>query len=232
MRRPAGNAAGSDVAHVPHLLVAGPWNEARIDVTSEQQRHVTAVLRREPGSPVSYTDGAGLVGEGTWTGADIERGAETTTPVPVASLTLAVAPPDSKERVRWLVEKSTELGVARIRWLRTRYGQGRVPRPDKTRAWMQSALEQSRRSRVTVVDSDWSELDDLGEFVAADQTGHEFRPTGSVTVAIGPEGGWAPSELPPAVSLVSLGDGVLRTETAAIGAAAVFGAHFSGAPKQ
>ncbi len=185
------------------------------------------MLRREPGSPVSYTDGAGLLGEGTWTGIDIERGAEASTPAPIASLTLAVAPPDSKDRVRWLVEKSTELGVRRIRWLRTRFGQGRLPQSDKAQAWMRSALEQSRRSRVTVVDSDWSVLADLGEFVAADQTGSPFRPEGSITVAIGPEGGWAPSELPTATPLIALGDAVLRTETAAIGAAAVFGSYVS-----
>ena len=212
--------------------MAAPWNDVRIDVTPEQRRHITAVLRREPGSPVSYTDGSGLIGEGTWTGVDIERGAETSTPPPIASLTLAVAPPDSKDRMRWLVEKSTELGVARIRWLRTRFGQGRLPRPDKAQAWMQGALEQSRRSRVTVVDSQWSELGDLGGFVAADRTGGPFRPEGSVTVALGPEGGWAPSELPHTAILVALGDGVLRTETAAIGAAAVFSASFSGAPNQ
>lgn len=220
------------MAHVPHLLVVGPWHGARIDVTPEQRRHITAVLRREAGSPVSYTDGSGLVGEGTWTGAAIERGAEASTPEPIASLTLAVAPPDSKERVRWLVEKCTELGVERIRWVRTRFGQGHLPRPDKAQAWMQSALEQSRRSRVTVVDSDWSELDELGDFVAADRTGDTFGPRESTTVAIGPEGGWAPGELPPATTLITLGDSVLRTETAAIAAAALFGANFSGSANQ
>lgn len=214
------------MAHVPHILVVGPWDGAQLDVTPEQRRHLVAVLRRDPGSPVSYTDGAGVFGEGTWTGTGIERGAETSTPPVAASLTLAVAPPDSKDRVRWLVEKSTELGVGRIRWLRTQYGQGRLPRPDKTLAWMQGALEQSRRTRVTIVDSDWSDLGGLGEFIAADRGGQPFRPDGSITVAIGPEGGWAPSELPATVSRVALGDGVLRTETAAMGAAAVFGATF------
>jgi 16S rRNA (uracil1498-N3)-methyltransferase len=215
------------VAHIPHLLVARPWHDGRIDVTPDQHRHLTTVLRRDPGSPVSYTDGAGVIGAGTWTGVYIERGTETSEPEPPASLTLAVAPPDSKERIRWLVEKSTELGVERISWLRTRYGQGRPPQSRKAQAWMKSALEQSRRSRVTVVDSDWMDLSDLGEFVAADQTGRPFRPEGSVTVAIGPEGGWAPTELPPTTPVVSLGVSVLRTETAAIAAAAVFGAHFS-----
>jgi 16S rRNA (uracil1498-N3)-methyltransferase len=193
-------------------------------VAPGQHHHVEKVLRREPGSTVSYTDGAGRLGEGTWTVAGVERGDEISVPEPSASLTLAVAPPDSKERIRWLVEKCTELGVARIRWLRTHNGQGRPPRPDKAHAWMQSALEQSRRTRVTLVDSGWSTLDDLRDFVAADQAGTRFRPTGSMTIAIGPEGGWAPSELPPTTKLVSLGPGVLRIETAAVSAAALFGA--------
>lgn len=220
------------MAHVPHLLVAGPWSDARIDVSPEQQRHLATVLRRDTGSPVSYTDGRGTTGLGTWAGSAIERGDETSNPEPAALLTLAVAPPDSKERVRWLIEKATELGVFRIRWLRTRYGQGRVPRADKAHAWMQSALEQSRRSRLTVVDSEWSDLADLEGFVAADRCGGAFRPERSLTVAIGPEGGWATSELPPATPVVSLGDSVLRTETAAIGVAAVFSAALLDGPNQ
>ena len=224
MRRPAGSVAGSDVAHVPHLLVAGPWGDDIIAVSPEQQRHLSTVLRRDAGSTVSYTDGRGTVGSGLWAGEVIERGDETSTPEPMAVLTLAVAPPDSKERMRWLIEKATELGVLRIRWIRTRFGQGRLPRPDKAQAWMRAALEQSRRSRVTIVDSEWSELGELGAFVAADRAGGAFRPERSMTVAVGPEGGWATSELPPATPVVSLGDSVLRTETAAVGAAAVFSA--------
>jgi 16S rRNA (uracil1498-N3)-methyltransferase len=204
--------------------VPGPWQGRIIEVPPGQRHHVENVLRRKPGSDVSYTDGAGLCGEGTWTAAGIERGDEISVPEPPSSLTLAVAPPDSKERIRWLVEKCTELGVARIRWIRTQLGQGRPPQPDKAHAWMQSALEQSRRAHVTVVDSGWSTLDDLGDFAAADQSGRSFRPLGSITLAIGPEGGWAPSELPPTTYLVTLAPSLLRTETAAVSAAALFGA--------
>ncbi len=193
-------------------------------MSSEQHRHLVTVLRRGSGSPVSYTDGVGTLGQGTWTVDGIERGDERSTPEPPASLTLAIAPPESKERIRWLVEKCTELGVARIRWIRTRFGQGRPPRSDKAHAWMAAAIEQSRRARVTSVDSNWSDLGDLGVFVAADRSGRPFRPVGTLTLAIGPEGGWAPSELQATTPRVSLGDAVLRTETAAIGAASIFGA--------
>jgi 16S rRNA (uracil1498-N3)-methyltransferase len=205
-------------------LVSGPWPDGVIVVGPDQRRHVGTVLRREPGSPVSYTDGSGTVGEGVWSGAGIERGAERVEPEPTARLTLAVAPPDSKERQRWLVEKCTELGVARLRWLRTRFGQGRVPQHDKAHAWMVAALEQSRRSRIMSVDRDWSSIVDLGVFIAADLGGAPFQPEEVLTVAIGPEGGWAPDELPGSCRRVSLGKGVLRSETAAIAAAAVHAA--------
>jgi 16S rRNA (uracil1498-N3)-methyltransferase len=203
-------------------LVPGPWPDAVIVVGADQRRHVATVLRRQPGSPISYTDGAGLVGEGVWSAAGIERGDESLEPEPSATLTLAVAPPDSKDRQRWLVEKCTELGVSRLRWLRTQFGQGRVPRHDKAHSWMVSAIEQSRRSRVMSIDRDWTSLSALGEFFAADRGGAPFRPEGGSIVAIGPEGGWAPDELPKVCGRVSLGDGVLRSETAAIAAAAIF----------
>ena len=41
------------------------------------------------------------------------------------------------------------------------------------------------------------------------------------TVLIGPEGGWAPAELPSGLPVVGLGPHVLRTETAAIVAGAL-----------
>ena len=212
------------MAHVPHVLIPPPWAAGLIELDDEHRRHLSTVLRRKPGSPLSYTDGEGVIGHGTLTNQGIERGPEETEPAPADRLTLAVAPPDSKDRVRWLVEKCTELGVARIRWLKTEYGQGRIPRHDKSHAWVTGAIEQSRRSRITEVDQDWSALSELGSFVAAQQGGAPFRPSGSVTIAIGPEGGWSPSELDHLETRVTLGSGVLRTETAAVAAAAIFSA--------
>ncbi len=43
---------------------------------------------------------------------------------------------------------------------------------------------------------------------------------GDLTIAIGPEGGWAAGEIPADVSLLDLGPTILRVETAAIVAAA------------
>ena len=173
---------------------------------------------------MTYTDGHGTSGQGTLVEEGIERGAEQTEAAPSDLLTLAVAPPDSKDRVRWLVEKCTELGVDRIRWLTSEHGQGRIPRLDRALAWMIAAVEQSRRAWTTDVDADWSALSDLGSFVAADRGGAPFRPSGTTTVAVGPEGGWSPRELDLIDERISLGPGVLRTETAAVAVASVFSA--------
>ncbi len=210
------------MGHVPHLLVPGPWIGEWLEPEQAQHRHVVEVLRRPDGAEVSYTDGAGRSGIGTWTERGIRRGAERLDDLLPDSLTLAIAPPDSKDRIRWLVEKATELGVVRLRWLRTIHGQGRLPPPARASSWMVAALQQSRRCWMTTIDESWSTLAQLGEFVVADRGGIPFRPTGTLTVAIGPEGGWAPGEIEETVTRVSLGEGVLRTETAAIAAAAVF----------
>ena len=85
-------------------------------------------------------------------------------------------------------------------------------------AWMQSAVEQSRRGWVTIIDPGWCSLGDLGEFVAADRGGAAFRPDGSITVAIGPEGGFIPYEIEKlsecGFQSFSLGPRILRVETA------------------
>lgn len=218
------------MGHVPHLLVPGPWDDERIEPEPAQRRHLIDVLRRSDGAEVSYTDGAGRRGIGAWIDGFIQRGDEQSEPTPTSWLALAVAPPDSKDRVRWLVEKSTELGVGRLRWIQTTYGQGRLPPVARTHGWMIAALQQSRRAFVMEIDSSWSRFDDLTNVVVADQSGVRFAPgivhgqTGEYTVAIGPEGGWAPDEISESVTRVSLGDGVLRTETAAIAVAAILAA--------
>jgi 16S rRNA U1498 N3-methylase RsmE len=56
-------------------------------------------------------------------------------------------------------------------------------------------------------------------FVVCDPSGSRERPSAR-TVVIGPEGGWAPDEIPDDAVVWDLGDTVLRLETAALVAAA------------
>lgn len=204
------------MAHTPHLFLPGPWADDTIPLGEGHLHHLGTVLRLAPGSAVSYSDGEGLVGEGALGDGGVERGAETFVERP-SEVTVAVAPPASRQRARFVVEKLAELGVPRLCWIDTDHSEGRAPSDEKARTWSASALEQSRGAWA--LDVRRSTLADLPEpVVLADRTGEADWPGDAAAVAVGPEGGFSASELD-GRRLVSLGPTVLRVETAAIVAA-------------
>jgi 16S rRNA (uracil1498-N3)-methyltransferase len=209
------------MAHVPHVLVPGPWSDPAVPLDDLAVRHLRRVLRRADGDPVSYTDGAGTLGEGSLQGERVVRGSERTVRRSSA-LSLAVAPPAQKERARFLIEKLAELGIAEVRWLATRFGEGRPPDPTRVEAWCRSALEQSRSAWLMRVHPRLVAIDDLpAGTVFADGAGsHPSRLRDVSWIAVGPEGGFAPGEVPADARTVSFGPAVLRVETAAMVAAA------------
>ena len=205
------------MAHVPHLYVALlAEDDDIIEVASDQARHLNRVLKYPIDGPLSYTDGAGLVGTGRWTGTGIARGEERRAPNPMPAM-VAVATPKSKDRQRLVVEKLAELGVTDLVWISTRFGQVPPPAESRTLAWAISALEQSRSAFLLSVRAD--SLANLPRAVLADIGGARFaRPLDAI--AVGPEGGWHPDELV-GRKTVSLSDRILRTETAAMVAGAL-----------
>lgn len=227
---PAERASGSPTgdSHVPHLLVAPPWDGDVLSLSDGQAHHLHRVLRTEVGEPVSYTDGTGRRGVGILEPGSVRRGDEQLVPPPAPRLTLAVAPPRAAERARFLVEKVAELGVDRLVWLSFERGQGRPPRVDKAAAWAQGALEQSRGAWLMTIDGPVT-MDELeGTVWIADPDGAGPAVVKEdLTVVVGPEGGIAPQETIAGSMMVSLGARVLRVETAAVVAAALV-LHYSG----
>ncbi len=211
------------MAHVPHLYLPGPWERPELELPPATAHHLRRVLRRADGAPVSYTDGVGAVGEGTLRGSAVRRGRERTEPAPVPAVTLAVAPPRSADRARYLVEKLAELGVDRLIWVSAQHSQAKPPKPAKTTAWAIAGLEQSRSARLLVVDAPSAPGELAAPVWVADPTGGPppVLAAGAVTVLVGPEGGLAPGEAPAHALPVGLGPRVLRTETAAVAAAVV-----------
>ena len=206
------------MAHVPHLFLGRPWSEDRLEVSDEQRHHLDTVLRR--GSRhVSYTDGEGTIGSGQYSAGQVNRGHENQVPRPT-DLIVVTAPPDNRDRARFLVEKLAELGIVELRFLETRHGQGRPPRVDRLRSWAVSGLEQSRGAWLTRTSEGLVTFSGLeGPFVVCDPGGSREVPSAR-TVVIGPEGGWADGEVPDGATRYDLGDTVLRLETAALVAAA------------
>ena len=94
------------MVHIPHLFLPGPWNEEDIRLNPEHEGHLSKVLRRSPGSAVSYTDGAGRLGAGTLEPGLVVRGREETIERPSPTLCMAVAAPRSRDRLRFIVRSS------------------------------------------------------------------------------------------------------------------------------
>ena len=211
------------MGHIPHLFLPGPWPEAAIPIPAATSHHLLKVLKRDPETPVSYTDGAGHVGEGHLLENEVVRGGEQSVPPPPVALTIAVAPPHEKDRLRFMVEKLAELEVRRVLFLKTRFAAGRIPDQAKAAGWATGALEQSRGAWLMEVATEWTEVGILDpERVWYAHHGGSAGPAtwpAEVTIAIGPEGGWAEGEVPAGAFQLGLGRTVLRVETAAMVAA-------------
>ena len=216
-------------------------------------RHVQ-VLRCQPGQAVTLFNGLGLQ-EGQYTAmiqsmgrSDVQVlvGAFTATQREAAhAVHLAVGMP-ANERMDWLVEKATELGVASIQPLMTERSVLRLTgeRAEKKRQHWQciaiAACEQCGRNRVPLIHApaplnDWLKTQDavgsarlLLTLTTNSQTLVEAAcASRSMLFLSGPEGGLSPTEEAVALAAgwmpVTLGPRVLRAETAPLAVLASLG---------
>jgi 16S rRNA (uracil1498-N3)-methyltransferase len=232
----------------------------QLDLPSGAARHVQ-VLRMQPGMTITLFDGNGE-GRGGEYEAVIERMGKSSVTVQVtahhpiereASLAvhLALGVP-ANERMDWLVEKATELGVASIQPLMTERGVLRLAgeRAEKKQAHWQAiahaACEQSGRNRVPQIHSVKTFNEYLAEHKSAPMDNakrvilslqNNSKPLAELLQAIsskgceaiyvlsGAEGGLSPAEESKALTVgyqpATLGNRVLRAETAAIAALAI-----------
>lgn len=160
-------------------------------------------------------------------------------------LTLGICPTKNPDRFEWAVEKATEFGVERIVPIIGERSERRIFKADRARRIALSATKQSLKALIPTI----PEPTPFGEFISA-PAGLEGAPlrliaccfdgaaprvsvrealeahpdAKDITVLIGPEGDFSPEEVTAAVAEgyipVHLGTSRLRTETAAVAAAA------------
>ncbi len=226
-------------------------DEVRLD--AEASHHLTRVLRLRPGAHLRVFDGAGAEFEATLVSAT-RRGARLSVEESVANdtesaLRLTLAQGISRgERMDLVMQKATELGVARIAPLLTERSVVRLDAERRARRaahWRRvaiSACEQSGRSRLPVVDEplgfeQWLDAMPAGGTRltlrpgAAKRVRDLGRPADDqATIVIGPEGGLSPREKESLETEgfvpVSLGPRTLRTETAALAILAALQSHW------
>jgi 16S rRNA (uracil1498-N3)-methyltransferase len=202
------------------------------------------VKRLAPGDPVRLTDGAGQVGAGTITTLDraslaIDVADVSTVPRP-ADIHLR-APIADRDRMLWLAEKATELGIASWQAVRFRRSASVSPRGEggafhaKVLARMIGAVEQSCGAWLPSLLPDVSS-DDLVAAprelpVVLDRGGAPLASlvnlpsAGAPVILLGPEGGLEDAELghleDAGWQRASLANTTLRFETAGVAAIAV-----------
>jgi len=206
-----------------HVLVADVAAPVPDDATAH---HLRRVLRLRDGEVVTVTDGVGRWRACRMSSGALEAdGAIVDVTPPGVPVTVAVAPPKG-ERLEWLVQKCTEVGVDRLVLLSAersvvRWDGERVARQlARLRRIAVEASLQARRVWLPELSGPLPATDVLAVAVVAEPGGRPLGPD-DATVAIGPEGGWTAAEVAAADGQVSLGPNVLRVETAAVVAASM-----------
>lgn len=215
LRRSAAHVLVADVG--APVLDDGAWH------------HLSRVLRLCAGDAVTVTDGCGrwracrVAGE-----QSLDCAGDVRAEAAPAATTVVVAPPKG-DRLEWLVQKCTEVGVGRIVLVQAARS---VVRWDGERAAKQmarlatiaaEAAMQARRVWLPTVEGPVPAADVLASAAVAEPGGRPVD-TRDRCIAVGPEGGWTPDELAVAGDQVSLGSTILRVETAAVVAATLMGA--------
>jgi 16S rRNA (uracil1498-N3)-methyltransferase len=192
---------------------------------ADDDHHLRKVLRVREGEEIVATDG-----RGSWVLCEVtERGLSLVTHVhldpPSPETTLYLAPLKG-DHAEWAVAKATEVGITRIvpliseRMVVKFKGDAREKTLSRWRRIAAEAAGQCRRTYDVEIDEP-IKVKDVPESVAIADLGAKGNWRGVRSVAIGPEGGWAPNEWDETRRRVGLGPTVLRAETAGVVAASL-----------
>ena len=224
------------------LFVGAPIEPAQhIRIEAAQAHYLINVMRVKPGTTIRLFDAV----TGEW-GAEVTSvgkrdvalviGDHLSPRETVRDLWLAAAP-IRRARYDWVAEKACELGVARFIPIATRRAVVDKIKPDRLRAHMIEAAEQCGRTALPEVAEQialqpWLARCQRTIFFADEQGGTPIADAirahpGPAAILIGPEGGFDDAERTairahPSGVPVSLGRNILRADTAAVAAVAVW----------
>jgi 16S rRNA (uracil1498-N3)-methyltransferase len=216
------------------------------EISGEDARHLTQVLRVEAGEVFEISDNEAVylaeissVAKSRVVFQVVRRQPDPPLSAPVH----LIAALFKFDRLEMLLEKATELGVTSVRFVRAERSdkgldKAAEKRIERWRRIVTEASQQSRRLRVpdlfeTVRFKDVMAVQaDRRLFLDEERTGVPLLDVvsgvDSVAMLVGPEGGWVPQEREEARAAgwtsVTLGETILRAETAAIAALAVVNA--------
>jgi 16S rRNA (uracil1498-N3)-methyltransferase len=217
---------------------------AAIELSQDQAHYLKNVMRLGEGDAVALFNGANgefraRLQTFTRRAASVIVEQQSRAPMTEPDLWLVFAP-IKRTRIDYLVEKATELGASRLVPVITRHTNVERLNLDRLRAHAIEAAEQSERLTVPIIaepralDVLLAEWDASRRIMLCDESmtappaaqALAGQDAVSWAVLVGPEGGFAETELDalrklPFVSPVSLGPRILRADTAAVAGLAV-----------
>ncbi|WP_133272562.1 16S rRNA (uracil(1498)-N(3))-methyltransferase [Hymenobacter radiodurans] len=222
---------------MPHTFYAPNLAAATYLLPEDESKHAIRVLRLSLGDAVDLVDGVGGIFQAEVADANPKRcllrvTSEQRVPRRAYAVHLAVAPTKNLDRMEWLVEKATEIGLDRLTFLRCARSERRELKLDRLEKIAVSALKQSGQAWLPQLD----ELTDYSAFISALEPATSFiahlaegerialsqvaARGANCCILIGPEGDFTPTEIQAALARglqpVTLGESRLRTETAAL----------------
>ena len=204
----------------------------------DEAAHAVRVLRMKEGDELLATDGKGklyrclitLCGKNAChLSVESEEEVQKTWR---GKIHLAVAPTKNMDRMEWLAEKATEIGIDSLTFLNCDFSERTVVKPERIEKILVSAMKQSHKALKPVLVN----MMKFKDFVQQEFDGQKFiahcyegektplfghvNPDGDTLVLIGPEGDFSMEEVKLAEAHgftgISLGESRLRTETAGI----------------
>lgn len=215
-----------------------PDIESRAELPEEEAAHAVRVLRLQAGDEVMLTDGKGNFYQAEISTATPKRclvnllEKQPQAPLWSGHLHIALAPTKNMDRMEWLAEKATEIGLDELTFLNCRYSERKVIKTERITKILVSAIKQSLKARLPRL----NEMIAFQQFITQPFEGQKFiahchpgekallkeviRKGENALVLIGPEGDFSEEEVEQALAQgfvpISLGRSRLRTETAAL----------------
>jgi 16S rRNA (uracil1498-N3)-methyltransferase len=209
----------------------------QIELDADESRHLS-VLRKQIGDTIEITDGDGnlytcvlsSIGKKTAVATIVNCKLHT---YPWQNICIVVSPTKNTDRMEWMVEKLTEIGVGEIGFVKTENSERKEIKLERLEKKAVAAIKQSLKMRLPVLHT----IQNFSTFITnnkadvkllahcyQDEQRHSLNKlVGSnkkVVLLIGPEGDFSKQELSLAhqngFQSVELGNSRLRTETAAL----------------
>lgn len=205
--------------------------------SESESKHISQVLRFQIGDEIEFTDGKGYLFNGrihTIEKRLVKATIESVNEYSPPHVSIAVGILKNSDRMEWLVEKATELGVKSISWMSTDNTERNKLNLEKHRKTAIAAMKQSHTTWIPNIElvnfsSVINSSNHDTKLIAHCSDGLDSLDAncfkGSTLILIGPEGDFSNQEVSDALKSgfksIGLGDRILRTETAVLKALSI-----------